>query len=95
MRPWARRLIVRYAAVDLLFQLFVLLTVLAWAGPKMAGANAPTGVSFSQAERTAHELSVYVAWLVRWLALSVFPAAILAVMTRPPVRRAFPERAVA
>ena len=93
MRPWARRLMVRYAAVDVLFQLLVLLTVLAWAGPAMANAMGPPGATLSPSERTALELSVYVAWLVRWLALTVFPAAVLGVMTRPPVRRAFSEPA--
>jgi hypothetical protein len=92
MRPWARRLMVRYAAVDLSVQLLVLLMILAWAGPAMANALAPSAGTPSPADRAAHELGVYVAWLARWLALSAFPAAVLAVMTRPPVRRAFPGR---
>jgi len=30
-----------------------------------------------------------VTWAVRWLVLSVFPAAVLGIMTRPAVRTAF------
>jgi hypothetical protein len=93
MRPWARRLMVRYAAVDVVFQLLVLLTVLAWAGPAIADAIGPPGATLSPSERTTQELKVYATWLVRWLALTVFPATVLGVMTRPPVRRAFPEPA--
>jgi serine/threonine protein kinase len=92
MKSWARKLMVRYAAVDLVFQVFVLLTVFAWAGPTILNATNPKGPTPTTVERATRELHVYINWTVRWLALSVFPAMALAVMTRRAGRDAFPAR---
>jgi hypothetical protein len=92
MTGWARKLMVRYATVDLVFQVFVLLTVFAWAGPAIINAVNPKGPTPTTVERATAELRVYINWTVRWLALSVFPAMVLAVMTRRAVRDAFPPR---
>ena len=92
MRPWARRLMVGYAAADLAFQALVILLVFAWAGPATVNAMVSASPSLRPEDRTGIELSVYVWAGVRWLALSVFPAAVLALMLRRQVRRAFPER---
>ena len=91
LRPWARRLMVRYAAVDLVFQALVMLSVFAWAGPVTARAMASAAAAAEPARRAALELSVHVAWMIRWVSLSLFPAAVLFVMTRRHVRDAFPE----
>jgi serine/threonine-protein kinase len=85
MKHWARRWMLRYATADLVFQVLVLLCVVAWVGPVTVGAVPP-------AERASRELFVYVEWVLRWFVLSIFPAAVLAVMTRRPVREAFQSR---
>ena len=89
LRPWARRLMVGYAAADLVVQGLVLLTVFAWVGPVMINATAGGASSAASVNRAAAELSIYVNWTVRWLVLSAFPAVALAVMSRRIARDAF------
>ena len=89
LRPWARRLMVRYAAADLLLQLAVLLVAVAWVGPVTVKHLAEQAGSAPPANRAALETSVYVPWLARWFVLSLFPAYALFVMTRERVRAAF------
>ena len=89
LRPWARRLMIWYAASDLAFQAIVLLTVFAWVGPVTVNALAGRGAGASPVGRATTETAIYVAWTARWLLLSFFPAVALAVITRPAMRSAF------
>ena len=89
LRPWARRLMVRYACADLLLQVVVLLVAVAWVGPVTVKHLAEQAATAPPAERAALETSVYVPWLARWFVLSLFPAYALFVMTRERVRTAF------
>jgi hypothetical protein len=89
LKRWARPLMVSYAVVDLALQVLVLLTVFAWVGPATLNAAAARNAGVPAGDPTSQELWMYVAWLVRWVALSLFPAAVLAVMTRRQVREAF------
>jgi serine/threonine protein kinase len=89
LKAWARRWLLRYAVADLVFQVLVLLSVLAWVGPATVNATAGRGPTLSPEERASIELPLYVGAALRWLVLSVFPASVLALMTRRPVREAF------
>jgi hypothetical protein len=88
-RPWARRLMVRYAVADLIFQLIVFLVAIAWVGPVTVNATSGVAARFSAGERSSLEATVYLSWATRWLVLSIFPAAALFTMTRRRVREAF------
>jgi serine/threonine-protein kinase len=92
-RPWARRLMVRYAVADLAFQLIVFLVAVAWVGPVTASHVAASGTQASPAERATLGASVYLSWATSWLVLSLFPAAALFVMTRRRVRDVFTHAA--
>jgi len=94
LRPWARRLLVRYAAADLVFQFLVLLAALAWVAPVTVNALASQG-GWAPADLGRLQTNVYVPWVVRWAVLSLFPAMAFVVMTRPHVKAAFAPLATA
>jgi serine/threonine protein kinase len=89
LKAWARRWLLLYAVADLVFQVLVLLSVLAWVGPITVNATPGRGPTLTSGERASVELPLYVGATLRWLVLSVFPASVLALMTRRPVREAF------
>lgn len=82
LRSWGRRLMIRYAVADLVLQTLVLLATLAWVGPVTANQLA---ASAAAQDRSAAELSIYLPWAIRWLALCIFPALVLVTMTRRSV----------
>jgi hypothetical protein len=93
LKHWGRRLMLSCAAADIALQLATLLLVVAWVEPAMVNdllsrANAPTADA-----RAALQASILWPWAAQWFVLSLFPAAVLRVMTRPAVRAAFDSAA--
>jgi hypothetical protein len=89
LKPWARRLMVLYAAGDLSFQLLVLLLAVAWVQPATVNELAANGLAATSVERAAVEGPILREWTLQWCLLSLFPAVALFVMTRRRVREAF------
>jgi len=89
LRRWGRRLIVLYASADLALQLATLLLVVAWVEPAMVNDLLSRASPSTPADRAALQASILWPWVAQWFVLSLFPAAVLAVMTRPSVRAAF------
>ena len=93
LKRWARRLMVLYAAGDLLLQLAVLLLAIAWVEPATVNQLAAKGQIATSAERAAVEAPILREWALQWCLLSVFPAVTLFVITRRRVREAFRQSA--